>query len=366
MDKNNEIKIHWVLPDEDEYQETLLEKEFRKIGLSLIHESSKNEKFDKRVIVDFNAFKSYMIKLANEIKENGITKYQLAFGILDKNSINILMKEYETAHKEHVDAAIVIDDTEFIKAAKDEYAQVKNIAEEIRNIVKNVEKNQETKEKYLSYCKVEIAHACKLKKCFWDKDYTKEQIIKNIPHNALTGEPYMKTESAFLLNHKEKNGFKEAIYLTIKEAKEISPSAELKEKSYGIKVLQTDIQSQEIHVSYKTLFNIEQFSGIDKSKIAPKNLESIEKFQESAKDANLNFPLINRIGLFERTANDIKRYLEAQVKGLDFAQSKKFAPQEKIAQKYQNNYQKDKSYTNPKTQYHRDRWKAKNSSGREF
>lgn len=190
---------------------------------------------------------------------------------------------------------------------------------------------QDLKQKYVKACYFEISTCCKQKKEFWLENKNAEQIKDSIPYNAYSGKPYMKSDSIFILCHQAKNDFKNGIYLSAKEAKEISPQCSVKQGSYGIKVMSFENNKPELI----TLYNIEQFNNLDSSKFKPKNMEYVEKVQQHFKEnkGSISFKMLESMGIYNATMKSLKAYLISQSKGEDFIKMARYNPQDKIHQK---------------------------------
>lgn len=212
---------------------------------------------------------------------------------------------------------------------------------------------------------------------FWKQSMSKEDITASIPFNGSTGRPYQSETSLILRAISQLNGYKEPIFLTMKNAnllgatlkKEYDEQGNVKQTANGktqfvrgVKIAlisnrefvpKKDANGQVVTEPRKdkdgnillddkgnplmktvktvqyykspvletaTLYHISQFDNLDMSKLKSIDMEAVNNrrdyFAKTGKEPSTK---IKNFGIFPNVARDLENFVKAEAKGIDYS-----------------------------------------------
>ncbi|WP_096021378.1 ArdC-like ssDNA-binding domain-containing protein [Campylobacter lanienae] len=236
--------------------------------------------------------------------------------------------------------------------------------------------NEERVESVKEFSKMVIASAIKEahskgEEPFFRKEMSAKEIDATMPYNPSTGKPYTNETSMLLRADAQKNGYEEAMYLTMKQANFMRGKLEplkndngeilfskngktqypngikiayVVEKEYvpkldadGNQIFATDKNGnlkndrngkpipvmeerylKEPRIETTTLYHISNFTDLDKSQLKPRDLSGVNKYREIMSKTDYDNRARINLDLTPSTKRDIENFMNSQNKGIDY------------------------------------------------
>ncbi|ECL7558323.1 DUF1738 domain-containing protein [Campylobacter jejuni] len=210
--------------------------------------------------------------------------------------------------------------------------------------------NQEKLESMLNYDKAIYYKAIREHKTPFHEKTSLKDLDKTMPYNALTGKPFTNLDSVKLRTASLLNDFKQNVFLTEKQAKEIGanlkmeidPETNKEIKPKGVKIAYIADKENNPQVKTTIFYNVSQFENLDKNKIKPLDKDYLKEIRKKCNnlESEIDFSSkIQKLNLHSNTTKSINNLIQAELYGRDFVPNKTY----ENYQKKDNTLNKDQS-----------------------